>query len=366
MPNWILVAMLVLAPPPPVQVALPTDLPPPPEQVMALPPELRARVRADADLHRGSRAERLQKLVDFMFLPEPAGLGMVYRGDASYTVSQAHATRRGNCLAFTLMFLALADDAGLDAWPQEIAEALAWHRSNDTLYRASHVNAGVRIGSSVYTVDTSPDAVIAREPPARIPIERLLAHYYNNNAAALLEQGRLPVALRYMSIALARDPGFAAAWNNAGVLHLRNGDRGAAERAYATALALDPDNSGALFNMVGLQRDKGDRAREAEFRERLERVQGKDPFHHFLQGMDCQRAGDNACAIDSFRRAIRLLPREYRFHAALAAAYRQAGDLRRAGQSMARARELGGDAAIGLDLTVLGGLRQPDDLPPGG
>lgn len=362
--DWLLTAALVLSPPPPIP-PMPPELPAPREQVMAVPPELQARLHRDVLSRRGSRTGRLQKLVDFMFLPEPAGLGMTYQGNASHTVAQAYATRRGNCLAFTLMFLALADAADLDAWPQEIGEALAWHRSDDTLYRASHVNAGVRIGGRAYTVDASPEPVIAKDSPERIPVERLLAHYYNNNAAALLEQGRLPAALRYIDVALARDPGFASAWNNAGVLHLRSGDRGAAERAYATALALEPENSGALFNMVGLQRDKGDRVREAAFRERLERVQGNDPFHHFLQGIDCQRAGDDACAIASFRRAIRLLPGEYRFHAALAAAYRQAGDMQHAGESLARARELGGDAALDLDPAVLGGLRQPGDLPPG-
>lgn len=363
--NWVVLAVLVLSPPP-APVALPPDQPPSQEQVMALPPELRARLHDEVLVRRTSQVDRLQKLVDFMFLPQPHGLGMTYQGDASHSVAQAYATRRGNCLAFTLMFLALADEADLNAWPQEIGEALAWHRNDDTLFRATHVNVGVRISWHTYVVDAAPDAVIARHPPERIPIERLLAHYYNNNAALLLEQGRLAPALRYMAIALAQDPKFAAAWSNAGVLYLRNGDPEAAERAYATALELEPENSGALFNMVGLQQDMGDHEREAEFRKRLELVQGRDPFHHFLQAIDCQRSGNNACAIEHFRRAIRLLPSEYRFHAALAAAYRQAGDMQHAEESLARARELGGDAMLDLDPTVLGGLRQPEDLPPGG
>lgn len=363
--NWVVIAVLVLSPPL-APVTLPPDQPPPQEQVMALPPELRARLHDDVLVRRTSQTERLQKLIDFMFQPSPHGLGMTYQGDASHSVAQAYATRRGNCLAFTLMFLALADEADLNAWPQEIGEALAWYRNDNTLFRATHVNVGVRVGWHTYVVDAAADAVIARHPPERIPIERLLAHYYNNNAALLLEHGRLAPAMRYMAVALTQDPGFAAAWNNAGVLRMRNGDPEAAERAYATALELEPKNSSALFNMVGLMHDRDDRAREAEFRNRLELVRDKDPFHHFLQAIDCQRSGDNACAIGHFRRAIRLLPREYRFHAALAAAYRQAGDMQHAEESLARARELGGDAMLDFDPTVLGGLRQPGDLPPGG
>jgi Flp pilus assembly protein TadD len=323
----------------------PEPEPPPLDQVTALPAELRQRLRDEVLAGRMSQFERLQRLVDFMFLPQ--GLGLVYEEDATHTVAQAYATRRGNCVAFTLMFLALARETGLKAWPQEIEESLSWHLRDDTLYRTNHVNAGVRAGGSNYRVDASPLAVIARHPPERISEQRLLAHYYDNHAVAAMQQGQLPLALRYVAIALDLDPGYASTWSNAGVLFLRSGDQAEAERHYDKALSLDPDNTGALFNMLGLQQRKGDRRREAVFRKRLEQVQGRDPFHQFLLAMDYQRSGDLANAITHFRRAIRLYPREYRFHAALAATYRQAGDIRRADKALARARMLGGDAMDG-------------------
>ncbi len=369
--GWLLATALAVSPqpppappPPPEPVAAIESEPPPRQQVMALPPDLRARLRDEVLAGRMSQLERLQRLVGFMF--EPDGLGLVYEEGATHTVAQTYETRRGNCVAFTMMFLELAREAGLTAWPQEIEETLSWHLRNNTLYRTNHVDAGVRAGGRTYHVDASPFPVIARYPPQHITRQRLLAHYYNNHAISAMERDQLPLALRYMSIAIDLDPGYASTWSNAGVLHLRSGDAGMAERYYATALSLDPKNTGALFNMVGVLQRTGDRRREAEFRKRLERVQRNDPFHHFLVAMDYERSGDYATAIEHFRRAIRLLPREYRFHAALAAAYRQVGDTRRADKALARARALGGDALRDADVTAPRRPQTTSGRPPSG
>ena len=370
--SWVLATALAVSPPPPPPapplppapvVAIESE-PPPRQQVMALPPGLRARLHDEVLAGHMSQVERAQRVVGFMF--EPHGLGLVYEENATYTVAQTYETRRGNCVAFTMMFLVLAREAGLKAWPQEIEETLSWHLRNNTLYRTNHVDAGVRAGGRTYRVDASPFPVIARYPPQRISQQRLLAHYYNNHAIAAMERNQLPLALRYMAIAIDLDPGYASTWSNAGVLHLRSGDADAAERNYATALSLDPKNTGALFNMVGVLQRKGDLRHEAEFRKRLERVQRKDPFHHFLLAMDYERSGDYESALEHFRRAIRLLPREYRFHAALAAAYRQVGDTRRADKALARARALGGDALRDADATTPGRPRTTPETPPSG
>jgi len=361
--SWVITAVLLVSPPAPVPAAEVEPLPQ--EQVMALPSALRTRLHDEVLVERMSQDERLQRLADFMFQPQPQGLGLLYEEDATYTVERTYETRRGNCVAFTLLFLALAREAGLDAWPQETVEVQAWHLRNNTLYRTNHVDAGVRAGGRTYRVDGSPVAVVARYPPERIEQRRLLAHYYNNHAIAAMDNGQLPLALRYMAIAIDLDPNYAITWSNAGVLSLRSGDAVAAEHAYATALTLDPQNIAALFNMVGLLQRTGDAKREAGFRRRLERVQQEDPFYHFVMAMDDERSGDYANAIEHFRRAIRLYPREYRFHAALAAAYRQVGDVRRADKALARARALGGKAVRDADLTAPGDPQQPL-VPPGG
>jgi len=356
---WLIaLALTVSAPAPaPVPSPVPVSLTQiPPAQVMVLPPELETRLRNDVLAGQPSQSQRLQRLAHFMF--DAQGLGMTYQEDATYSVGQAYATRQANCLSFTLLFLAMAREAGLDAYPQEIRETLSWREDADIVYRNNHINAAVRIGPHEYTVDVAGDSVIARDRPIPVTDARLLSHYYNNLAVALLEQGQPQPAAQFIATALELDPAYAPHWSNAGVIRLRNGDAEAAQRAYAQALMLEPDESGALFNMAGLAHRQGDLRREAEYRRRLDNVQQRDPFHHVLLAMQYERDGDYPQAIKHYRRAIRLHPDEHRFHSALARAYLRSGDVRRAAKALARAQQLSNGADRAAYQTQLDRLRR--------
>lgn len=332
--------------------------PPSPEQVMAVPAELRLRFRQEVLDARGSQAQRVERLVHFLF--DDSGLGMKYRHDATYTVEQAYLTRNANCLTFTLLAVALAREAGLEAYGQEIQETLTWRQEGNTIYRTNHVNAGVLVQPRRrFTVDVASDSVIARHPPRSISDHRLLAHYYNNRAAELMGDD-LRAAAPYMAMSLQIDPGYAPSWSNAGVLQLREGNPDVAERHYKRALALDPVHASTLFNLVSLYRRTGDLAQAATFNRRLEKLQSKDPFHQFLQATEHEKQGNYPLALKAYQRAIKLHGDEHRFHFGLARAYLQTGDARRAGNALARAHALSdGDTRrlyhAKLDSLKLGG-----------
>lgn len=323
---------------------------------MALPPPLRARLHEQVIARNRSELARLEALVDFMF--DKQGLALEYQYDATHTVEQAFATRKANCLSFTLLFVAMAREAGLEVQAQEIEETLAWRQEASTVYRSNHINAGVRAGGRRYTVDVASDSVIARHDPRPVTDQRMMVHYYNNRAAELLAQGQLDAALAHVRIALDLDPSHATSWSNAGVIHLRNGDRTAAAHAYARALAADPMHGGALFNMVGLYQLTGDHKREGEFRQRLEAAQLKDPFHQFLMALECEKHADYACAVQHYQRAIRLHDNEHRFYFGLARAYLHLGNARRAGRALARAQALGDDSTRGIYQAKLESLKR--------
>jgi Flp pilus assembly protein TadD len=78
--------------------------------------------------------------------------------------------------------------------------------------------------------------------------------------------------------------------------------------------------------------------RERGYRQRLARVEQKDPLQQFLQALDHERAGDYPRAIDHMRRALQLKPDEHRFYAALARLYERAGDIARARSALAGAQ----------------------------
>lgn len=320
--------------------------PPPataPSEIMAMPPEMRQRLHADVLSRPATQQQRLEQLLHFM-LDEDA-LGIVYEESATYSVAQTYATRRANCLSLTLLFLAIAREAGLQAQPQEIQDTLAWRRDETTIYRNSHVNARVHVNNRHLTVDASGDTLISMDQPTVISERRLLAHYFNNLSMDRLAHGDPVAGLELMDAALAQDSTYAPLWSNAGVLHVHLGDTEGARHAYQKALEIDPEEDSALFNMISLSHRVGDTRGESAYRARLYKVQNRDPLHQFMLAIDAEARGDYAQAIARYQRAIRLHPGEHRMYSALAGAYLKAGDTRRATRALMRAQALS-DGAV--------------------
>ncbi|SDD59964.1 tetratricopeptide repeat protein [Aquimonas voraii] len=316
----------------------------------ALRQQLQASVRPNPD-----PARSLQALADFLLKPE--GLGLRYRHDATLSVAEAFERREGNCLTFTLVTVALARELGLQAYGQD-ADAVSWYQEGGSVYRTLHVNAGVRIDGRRFTIDIASNQVITREPPRPIDDARLLAHFHSNRAAELLALGAAGAALTHARQAIAIDPRHAAAHSNAGVIEGRLGNPNAAERAYLAALAIEPDHAGALFNLGELYAREQRGGLASDMRRRLAHAQQRDPFHHFLLGLQSEAAGDAAGAVDHLRRAIRLHRYDHRFHFALARAWAQLGRVDRAARALEAARSTSEGAEHTRYQAKLEGLRQ--------
>ncbi|MBK7143868.1 MAG: tetratricopeptide repeat protein [Xanthomonadales bacterium] len=312
------------------------------ESVLAMPEDLRKAFHAQVLDPPRPPHRRMQLLVDFLF--QPQGLGMQYRDDATYSVADAWRTREANCLAFTLLTVALAREAGLHAYGQEIRDAITWRKDADMIYRANHVSAGIRILSERYAIDVAWDEVIASGRPRPIDDHRLIAHFYSNRAVELMRAGNLAAGLAHADAALALDPANPAFLSNRGVLHQRAGEAAAAERDYRAALALNPDHASALSNLAMHHRRAGDDAAATVLLQRLAAVQARDPLHQFLLAADYERRGDWAQALAHYRRAVRLFEPEHSFHYALARVNVVLGHAEAAGRALERARELSNGA----------------------
>ena len=318
------------------------NLPPAPleaslDDLLDLPTPMREAFKQQVNNGPNGASARFDRLVDFVF--SPSGMQVRYDEAATHSVAQTWATRRANCVGFTLLFLALAREAGLPAQAQEFRRTLAWQQSSDTVFRSSHVNLRVRAGSNRYTVDVARGRVITVDEPLTISDDRLLAHYHNNIAIELMAAGRIDEALARIEQAISIDPRYATHWSNAGVIRLRAGDEAGAARAYRQALELDPEEYGTVFNLVQLLEHQRDDAQAATFRLQLKAIQRRDPLHHFLLGLGAERAGEPALAIQHYHAAVQLHASEHRFHAALARAYLADGDTRNAIASMRDARD---------------------------
>lgn len=345
--------------PPATEGAVGSIAPAPPSlaQAMAIPAALEAALQEQVIVPGGkSDQQRLQRLVRFLFAPE--GLGMTYQHDADHTVEEAWRTRRANCLSFTLLTIALARRAGIDAYGQEISRTLAWYSEGDTVYFSNHVNAGVRIGGHRYSVDVASDSVMTGEPPRQVDDARLLAILHSNRAANLMARGDLAAARPYMHAALAADAGYASAWNNAGVLAVREQREAEAEHAFRRALAVDATHEGALMNLSRLYVARGDVRGEREVRRRVEQVRSRNPFHYFMLALEDEKRGDYARAAQRYRRAISLYDGEHQFHHGLARAYLHLGEYRKAGDALSRAQSVAGGGAARLYQAKLEQLRR--------
>ncbi len=318
---------------------------PSPEQILAIPPELAARLQERVIDRAVAPTRRLDLLARFIF--DSGGLGIRYRHDANYTVAETWQTREANCLSFTLLTIALARAAGLDAYGQHVAHALSWHSENGQVVRSSHVNAGIFAEGRRFSVDVASDNVLTYDPPARISDQALIALFHSNHAVAAMIAGDLPKAHSLLALAQQLGPDLAQVWSNAGVLHVRSNDLAAAEEAYVRAVALAPKDSTPLFNLASLYRRTGERDQASALERRAQRVLAGDPFHQFQQAITAENAGDPATALKHYRRAIRLHPNEMRFHLGMARSYLALSDERRAVLSLARASEVGsaGDQA---------------------
>ncbi|GAB2614775.1 tetratricopeptide repeat protein [Novilysobacter erysipheiresistens] len=319
------------------------------DEVVAVPPSLRAQLDTQVLQHSWTSQQRMRRIVEFML--DPDGLALRYDLDTTRTVAETFRDRQGNCVSFTLTFVALAREAGLDAYVQEADEALVWLQGGGMMFYAGHVNAGVRIGGRRYVVDFERNVVATSTPPEAISDQRALSHWYNNRGAERLMGGDIPGARSLLEASVELEPDFVPAWNNLGVLRLRSGEPEAAERAYLVALEHKPEHVPTLSNLTGLYQQLGEKDELARYQRKLRDVQRSDPYRNFVLGFQHESQGDNAQALAYYERAIGLHGREPRFFIAAARIHTELGHLEEAERSLQRARALSGDSDRDISRT---------------
>ena len=271
---------------------------------------------------------------------DPYLLDFEYDSMVTLPADEAFRLGRGNCLTFSSMFIAMARDAGLRAWYQEVIVPPEWSEVNETLLVSKHVNAVVAEWGSRYVIDVSRRKKTVLEETRRMSDEEALAQYYNNLGAEALVGQNLAAAHAYFSKALEAHPGLPYVWSNLGVVFRRNGQGVDAIFAYQAAIEQDPSHEVALNNLHTLYTEEGNLEAAAAIEQRVERNRRNNPYylHHLAEIATEERRWSDA--IDLLDHAIRLESNEYRFHYAMAQAQHFSGNPEEARASLERAREL--------------------------
>lgn len=325
-------------------------MPPPPattgeaDDMLALTPDMRRFVDQHVD-RRGSQSLKLQQLVSAIMDTEIFGLDY---DDVTRTAAETFRARRGNCLSFSSLFVALARDAGLEVQFQEVDVPPDWTLDKETFVLNRHINVFVDldfVGTRV--VDFNIGDFRSSYPMRRISDRRARAHFFNNAGVERLQAGDNAGAFAFFRRALTDgDETFSPAWTNLGTLYQHNGHLAHAEAAYLHALTTGGSDLVAMSNLARLYERTGDRERAAALKDRVVHHRLRNPYYRCSLARDALAAGRLDLAPDHLKFAIKKRPNEDQFCFLLAVTYLRGGDEGAARRWFARAKELAATDAV--------------------
>jgi Flp pilus assembly protein TadD len=314
------------------------------DDVLALSPEMREFL--DASVHpRATIGVRLRELIDAII--NEGTFGLVFDG-ATRTASETFEQRRGNCLSFSNMFVAMARYVNLEASYQEVDIPPDWGFQNDVFLLNRHVNVHVDMGPlDDHVVDFNIDDFKSSYDSRLISDARARAHYFNNMGVEHMQKGDTASALGYFRKAIEdNDRQFSPAWSNLGTLYQRNGHPAYAEAAYLHALRVDENDLVAMSNLARFYELQGDDESAALYHKKVREHRRENPYYRYQRARDAFELGDYDVAIRHLRYAIRKKNNEDQFYHLLGLVYLQKGNERAARRWLTKAQEVAATAAL--------------------
>lgn len=297
---------------------------------------------------------RLQALIYAVILE--GTFHLVY-DDTTRTAAETFRERRGNCLSFTNMFIAMARYLGIEAHYQEVDVPPDWSLTGESYLLSKHVNVLMGTGSGERVVDFNVyDFKITFERNV-VSDRRGRAHYFNNIGVERMLAGENASAHAYFRQSLAEDESFEPAWVNLGILHRREGFPAYAEAAYLQALRIDGADLVAMSNLANLYAAEGYPEMAAVYQARVQKHRMENPYYRYMLANEAFANGDYRTAIEHLRFAIDKREGEDRFLSLMSLCYLMSGD-RHAAQvwmkkAEAAAREAEGKQKYNRKLRLL-------------
>lgn len=277
------------------------------------PAKVQNPLQADAEMRTaalafaggGADTGRLERLQEALF--DARHFTFDYDPKSTYTAREAFAKRRGNCVAFTNLFIAMARAIGITVQAGFLARGKT-EKEGDLVFVNQHVVAMHPRGAGYMIYDF----YRLREGLAGgvVPIDDLTMSgiYFNNLGVESMRQGRLDEAQALVTTATRVAPEFPAAHGNLGVILRRKGDLDGARVEYDNALRIAPKDPTVLSNLASLYTAAG-KHREARAVLASIAVSEANPYTLLVRG-DLEMAGGRiGDAIDFYARAHRLEPR---------------------------------------------------------
>jgi len=312
-------------------------------------------------------SEKVRAIVDA--ITSLAGFSISYDWLSNKTAKEVFREGKGNCLAYTNLFVGMARAVGVDAVYADVMFSERVTREAEIVVKSTHITAVVTLGSGLTLIDFTKTP--ERKYTAFKAIDDLeaIANFYNNQGflyGYFTERGDvdfdpLEKELEMYRLALEILPTFQRARNNLGVALRRRGRIDEAIEQYKLAIEHDPKYVEAHSNLGTAYLHQG-RTEEAleEYRLAAENA-GPDGYVHERLGATFLRLGRYQDAIKEFRKALSKEPEMADAHYHLGECYRSLGDEKKAGEEYRAALEI--DPNYTAAQTRLQQLSRPGAAP---
>lgn len=297
----------------------------------------------------GAPDERLRRLVGY--LNDAHRLGFQYAPNLSLTASQAYRERRGDCIAYTNLFIALSRHLGLPTYYVHVSEVLSHYEHRGLFFTSSHVAVGYGSGPSAVVIDFTKSTSDWKLAIYRgVDDATAAALYYNNLAVDAMMNGKLDEAERMLRFLVEKKPEVEETYNNLGVLLNRKAKYQEAlsvlQRGMKAVPAYKPLYTNGLVAARGAKR--ADLAKN--FEQRGQEIEDRNPYFLFARGMSLFQSGELDRAAEELERAARVKPDSAVIFAWLARARLTAGRVDEGREAAEKARRLAPDSLVLRDL----------------
>ena len=282
--------------------------------------------------------DRLRALLDLM--RRKGYVADSYEPYLNLTAPEAFAAKRGNCLSYTSLFVALARAAGLDARFQMVAVPPDYDSVGGRLVLNKHINVRVENvpGRGTVTVEFSEEYASGIYDRRAVPDLYATALHYNNLAFAHARDGDPRSEFVYLRKAIDATPDNPDYWANLGVFYGRQRQHDHAVAAHRRALSFDAYHGAAIRGLANAYTALGRDEAARLFRKRIARSKARDAYGYFALAQRAFEASHVAYSLELLGNAIRLHDDDHRFHQLQGEAYAELGDDAAAEASFKRAR----------------------------
>ena len=261
-----------------------------------------------------------------------------YDSLSNKTAREVFREGRGNCLAYSNLFVGMARHVGLDAVYIDVVSIERQTKEAEIIVNNGHVTAGLNQGSDIMVIDFTKTP--EREYIGFEVIDDLeaIANYYNNQGFLYgfftetgdLDFDPLEKEMEMYRLALEVMPTFQRARNNLGVGLRRRGKVQEAIEQYKMAIEQDPSFSDAHANLGAAYYSLGRIDDALASLEIAADQSGENGYFHHHLGVVQYRLGLYDDAIREFRRALSKEPDMAQARYFLGESYLKKGDSDRA------------------------------------